>query len=121
MFYMPHLAGVVMDVSDLTRARIVREYEHRERRARVEAAADKAGIHDDAVVKAAETKIVKVLERSKGYVPHAELRRSMSRPQREVLDTALDSLEEARTISVEDIMRGDKVVGINYRLTAKQR
>ena len=115
-----HLAGVVMDVSDLTRARIVREYEHHERRDRVEAAADRAGINDDAVIKAAETKIVKVLERSKGYVPHSELRRSMSRPQREVLDTALDNLEEKRTIGVEDIMRGDKVVGINYRLTAKE-
>lgn len=55
---------------------------------RVEAAAERASIHDDAVVKAAETKIIEVLERDKGYVPHAALRRAMSRPQREVLDTA---------------------------------
>ena len=115
-----HLAAAVMDVSDLTRERISREYEHRNRQERVNAAADKNRIHDDAVVKAAETKIVEVLERNKGYVPHAELRRAMSRPQREVLDTALENLEKGRTISVEDIMRGDKVVGINYRLTAKQ-
>lgn len=115
------LAAAVMDVSDLTRERISREHEHRDRRERVEAAAERASIHDDAVVKAAETKIIEVLERDKGYVPHAALRRAMSRPQREVLDTAVENLEKARTISVEDIMRGDKVVGINYRLIAKQR
>lgn len=116
-----HLAAAVMDVSDLTRERISREYEHRNRQERINAAADKNRIHDDAIVKAAETKIIEVLERDKGYVPHAALRRAMSRPQREVLDTAVENLEKARTISVEDIMRGDKVVGINYRLTAKQR
>lgn len=116
-----HLAAAVMDVSDLTRERISREHEHRNRQERINAAADKNRIHDDAVVKAAESKIVEVLERNKGSMPHAELRRAMSRPQREVLDTALENLEKARTISVEDIMRGDKVVGIVYRLTAKQR
>lgn len=116
-----HLAAAVMDVSDLTRERISREYEHRNRQERINAAADKNRIHDDAAIKAAESKIVEVLERRKGSMPHAELRRAMSRPQREVLDTALENLEKANTISVEDIMRGDKVIGIVYRLTAKQR
>ena len=98
-----HLAGVVMDVSDLTRARIVREYEHRERRERVEAAADKAGIHDDAVVRNAEKRIVRALKDNGGAMPGGKIRAALSKPQREVSEQAVSNLKQSGAIRVEEI------------------
>lgn len=77
-----HLAAAVMDVSDLTRERISREYKHRDRRERVEAAADRAGIHDEAVVRNAEERIVRVLKDNGGAMPGGKVRNALSKPQR---------------------------------------
>lgn len=98
-----HLAGVVMDVSDLTRTRIVREYERRERRDRVEAAADKAGIHDDAVVRNAEKRIVRALKDNGGAMPGGKIRAALSKPQREVSEQAVSNLKQSGAIRVEEI------------------
>lgn len=104
-----HLAAAVMDVSDLTRERISREYEYRNRQERINAAADKNRIHDDAVVKAAETKIVEVLERNGGAMPGGSLRNALSRPQREVSDQAVENLLQAHTIEIEEVKpKGNK-------------
>ncbi|MEO5312428.1 hypothetical protein [Corynebacterium sp. c24Ua_83] len=104
-----HLAAAVMDVSDLTRERISREYEHRDRQERINAAADRAGIHDDAVVKAAEKRIVRVLKDNGGHMSGGSLRNALSRPQREVSDQAVANLRQAREIKVEDIeTKGNK-------------
>lgn len=112
-----HLAGVVMDVSDLTRARLVREYEHRDRRDRVEAAADRAGIHDDAVIKAAETKIVKVLKDNGGTMPGGKLRNTLSKPQREVSEQAVNNLKQSGVISVEEIeAKGNRAAWYLFKL-----
>lgn len=112
-----HLAGVVMDVSDLTRARIVREYEHHERRDRVEAAADRAGINDDAVIKAAETKIVKVLKDNGGTMPGGKLRNTLSKPQREVSEQAVNNLKQSGVISVEEIeAKGNRAAWYLFKL-----
>lgn len=112
-----HLAGVVMDVSDLTRARLVREYEHRERRDRVEAAADRAGINDDAVIKAAETKIVKVLKDNGGTMPGGKLRNTLSKPQREVSEQAVNNLKQSGVISVEEIeAKGNRAAWYLFKL-----
>lgn len=112
-----HLAGVVMDVSDLTRARLVREYEHRDRRDRVEDAADRAGIHDDAVIKAAETKIVKVLKDNGGTMPGGKLRNTLSKPQREVSEQAVNNLKQSGVISVEEIeAKGNRAAWYLFKL-----
>ena len=112
-----HLAGVVMDVSDLTRTRLVREYEHRDRRDRVEAAADRAGIHDDAVIKAAETKIVKVLKDNGGTMPGGKLRNTLSKPQREVSEQAVNNLKQSGVISVEEIeAKGNRAAWYLFKL-----
>lgn len=112
-----HLAGVVMDVSDLTRARIVREHEHHDRRDRVEAAADRAGIHDDAVIKAAETKIVKVLKDNGGTMPGGKLRNTLSKPQREVSEQAVNNLKQSGVISVEEIeAKGNRAAWYLFKL-----
>lgn len=112
-----HLAGVVMDVSDLTRARIVREYEHHERRDRVEAAADKAGIHDDAVVRNAEKRIVRVLKDSGGAMPGGKLRNALSKAQREVSEQAVDNLKQSGVISVEEIeAKGNRAAWYLFKL-----
>lgn len=112
-----HLAGVVMDVSDLTRARLVREYEHRDRRNRVEAAADRAGINDDAVIKAAETKIVKVLKDNGGTMPGGKLRNTLSKPQREVSEQAVNNLKQSGVISVEEIeAKGNRAAWYLFKL-----
>ena len=113
-----HLAAAVMDVSDLTRERISREYEHRDRRERVEAAADRAGIHDDAVVKAAEKRIVRVLKDNGGSMSGGLLRNALSRPQREVSDQAVANLQKARAIKIEDIeAKGNKRPWRRFSLT----
>lgn len=112
-----HLAAVVMDVSDLTRARIVREYEHHERRDRVEAAADKAGIHDDAVVRNAEKRIVRVLKDSGGAMPGGKLRNALSKAQREVSEQAVDNLKQSGVISVEEIeAKGNRAAWYLFKL-----
>lgn len=112
-----HLAGVVMDVSDLTRARIVREYEHHERRDRVEAAADKVGIHDDAVVRNAEKRIVRVLKGNGGAMPGGKLRNALSKAQREVSEQAVDNLKQSGVISVEEIeAKGNRAAWYLFKL-----
>ena len=92
-----------MDVSDLTRERISREYEHHDRRERVEAAADRASIHDEAVVKAAEKRIVKVLKDNGGRMSGGSLRNALSRPQREVSDQAVDNLLQAHALKIKEM------------------
>ena len=112
-----HLAGVVMDVSDLTRARLVREYEHRERRDRVEAAADRAGIHDEAVIRNAEKRIVKVLKENGGAMPGGKIRKALSKPQREVSEHAVDNLEQSGVISIEEVeAKGNRAAWYLFKL-----
>lgn len=112
-----HLAAAVMDVSDLTRARIVREYEHRERRDRVEAAADRAGIHDDAVVRNAEKRIVRVLKDNGGTMPGGKIRKALSKPQREVSEQAVNNLKQSGAIRVEEIeAKGNRAAWYLFKL-----
>lgn len=112
-----HLAGVVMDVSDLTRTRLVREYEHRDRRDRVEAAADRAGIHDDAVIRNAEKSIVRVLKENGGAMPGGKLRNALSKAQREVSEQAVDNLKQSGVISVEEVeAKGNRAAWYLFKL-----
>jgi len=112
-----HLAGAVMDVSDLTRERISREYEHRERRDRVEAAADKVGIHDDAVVRNAEKRIVRALKDNGGAMPGGKVRNALSKPQREVSEQAVSNLKQSGAISIEEVgAEGGKAAWYLFKL-----
>ena len=119
------IAGRIMDVSDATRAEVVRFLRDRNRTsnvARGEAEAARAVVVDDAkearAVKRAAQSVKTALGKRPGeWVSGADLRRSLSSTVRPLALDALDALETSGDIEVEPIT--DKVAGaVRYRLTS---
>jgi hypothetical protein len=117
------LSGLVMNVSDLTRARVIdarRMAEDAKNKARGRMDADRAVIVQEKVELATVRRIAKALLRklkAEGdWVPKGKVRQMLASRDREMCEQALDSLNMTGEIDVKDVNTGDRrYIGVYIR------